>query len=107
MKSYNDPEKEAVGVCVRCGKAIGPDEAVTINGKLYCKECAGKMGEQKKLYQSRKDRMLFGVCGGLAEYIGIDPTIIRVLWVIISFAYGFGILMYIILALIVPKEPLN
>lgn len=107
MKSYNDPEKDAVGVCIRCGKAIGQDEAVAINGKLYCKECAGKIGGQKKLYRSRKDRILFGVCGGLAEYIGIDPTIVRILWVIISFAYGFGILSYIALTLIVPKEPLN
>lgn len=107
MKSYNDPEKDAIGVCVRCGKAIGPDEVVIINGKLYCKECAEKKGRQKILYRSRKDRMLFGVCGGLAEYIGIDPTIVRVLWVIISFVYGFGILMYIVLTLIVPKEPLN
>ncbi len=106
MKSYNDSEKEAIGVCVRCGKAICPEEAVTIKGKLYCKECAEKTGTQKKLYRSRKDRMLSGVCGGLAEYIGIDPTIVRVLWVIISLVYGSGILIYIILALIVPKEPL-
>ncbi len=106
MKSYNDPEKDAIGVCVRCGKAIGSDEAVTIGGKLYCKECAGKIGGQKRLYRLRKDRILGGVCSGLAEYIGIDPTIVRVLWVIISFVYGFGILIYIVLALIVPKEPL-
>ncbi len=66
-----------------------------------------KVEESKKLYRSRKDRVLFGVCGGIAEYFNIDPTIVRLVWVIMTLIYGVGILLYIILTLIVPKEPLE
>ncbi|MBE5966248.1 MAG: PspC domain-containing protein [Lachnospiraceae bacterium] len=58
--------------------------------------------EQKKLYRSSKDKMLCGVCGGIAEYINLDPTIVRLLWVVISLAGGFGVLLYIIAAIIMP-----
>ncbi|OIP13863.1 MAG: PspC domain-containing protein [Caldisericum sp. CG2_30_36_11] len=79
-----------------------------IDGKLYCKECSDKLKEEsKRLYRSRKDRVLFGVCGGIAEYFNIDPTIVRLVWVIMTLIYGVGILLYIILTLIVPKEPLE
>ena len=58
----------------------------------------------KRLYRSRSDRMIWGVCGGLAKYFGIDPTIIRVIFVLLIFAGGVGLLAYIILAIIVPLE---
>ena len=58
---------------------------------------------QNRIYRSRTDRMLFGVCGGLAKYLGIDPTIIRVVFVLLAFS-GVGILAYIIMAFIVPLE---
>jgi phage shock protein PspC (stress-responsive transcriptional regulator) len=58
---------------------------------------------EKRLYRSRTDRMLFGVCGGLGKYLGIDPTIVRVVFVLLAFT-GFGILAYIILAIIAPVE---
>lgn len=57
-----------------------------------------------KLYRSRSDRMIWGVCGGLAEYFGIDPTIVRTIAVLLAFASGAGILAYIILAIVVPLE---
>ena len=61
---------------------------------------------EKRLYRSRSDRMIWGVCGGLAKYFDIDPTIVRVLAVLSIFISGFGILAYIILAIVVPLEPL-
>ncbi len=63
--------------------------------------------ETKRLYRSRSQVMLAGVCGGLAEYFGIDVTLVRVVWVILSiFSAGFpGILAYIVCALIIPLEP--
>ncbi len=59
---------------------------------------------EKRLYRSRSDRMIWGVCGGLAEYFGIDPTIIRIIAVLLAFASGAGILAYAILAIVVPLE---
>lgn len=58
--------------------------------------------EQKRLFRSNTNKMICGVCGGIAEYINIDPTIVRLLWVVFSFAGGFGLLAYIIAAIIMP-----
>ncbi len=58
----------------------------------------------KKLYRSRDDRKIWGVCGGLAKYFNIDPVIIRVLAVVSIFISGLGIVAYIIMAIIVPLE---
>lgn len=59
---------------------------------------------KKRLYRSQSDRMIWGVCGGLAEYFGIDPTIVRIIAVLALFPNGVGILAYIILAIVVPLE---
>lgn len=61
--------------------------------------------EVRKLYRSTADRMLGGVCGGLAEYFSIDSTLMRILWVLFTFAGGAGILMYIIALIIIPLNP--
>ena len=58
---------------------------------------------ENKLYRSRKDRMLFGVCGGLGKFFGIDSTIIRIIFVLLAFT-GFGILAYIVIAVVAPVE---
>ena len=62
--------------------------------------------EPKRLYRSRRNAMIAGVCGGLAEYMGLDPTVVRLLYVILSlFSAAFpGLLLYIIAALIMPLE---
>ena len=62
---------------------------------------------EKRLYRSRSDRMLLGVCGGLAQYFNIDPVLVRVLAVVSLFiGVGLGaVLAYLILAVIVPQEP--
>ena len=61
----------------------------------------------KKLFRSNSNRMLCGVCGGLGTYTGIDPTVIRVLYVLISLVAGAGVLglvLYFILAVIIPED---
>ena len=59
----------------------------------------------ERLYRSRKNRILGGVCSGLANYFKIDPVIIRVLFVLFVIFKGFGVLLYIILWIIMPEEP--
>ena len=61
----------------------------------------------KKLYKSNTNKMLEGVCGGIAEYVGIDPTIVRLAWVVFCALGGSGILAYIIAAIIIPSAPLE
>ncbi len=66
-----------------------------------------KMSETKKLYRSR-EKKLCGVCGGLAEYFDIDPTIIRLLWVVMGFlSCSVGVIAYFVCALIVPERPFD
>lgn len=60
--------------------------------------------KMKKLYRSEKNRMIAGVCGGIAEYFGIDPTLVRLGFVALSFMLGGGVLVYILAAIIIPKE---
>ena len=59
----------------------------------------------KRLVRSRSNKMLFGVCGGLAEYLNIDPVIVRLLTVLLTLWNGIGLLLYFVLALIMPEEP--
>ncbi len=61
--------------------------------------------ETKKLYRSKKNRMIAGVCGGLGDYFNIDPTLVRLLFVLIGLAVGGGFLLYLLLWLIMPEEP--
>ena len=62
---------------------------------------------EKKLYRSLNDKKIAGVCGGLAKYLNIDPTIVRLIWVLIIFFAGAGVLAYIACALVIPEEPSN
>lgn len=57
----------------------------------------------KELRRSRMNRTICGVCGGIGEYLNIDPTVIRVLWVLFSLAGGAGLLAYIIAVFIIPE----
>ncbi len=59
----------------------------------------------KKLYRSKDERMIWGICGGLAKHFDIDPTIVRVIAVVTLFFGGGGILIYIILRFLIPLEP--
>lgn len=59
----------------------------------------------RKLYRSRDDRMLGGVCGGIANYFNIDPTLVRLLAVAAIFLAGSAVLAYIVAWIVVPEEP--
>ncbi|MCK4634528.1 MAG: PspC domain-containing protein [Candidatus Aenigmarchaeota archaeon] len=63
------------------------------------------MAKTKNLYRSGKNRILGGVCGGIGEYFNKDPTIIRILWVLLCLAWGSGILLYLLAWIIMPRNP--
>lgn len=58
----------------------------------------------KRLYRSKKDKMIAGVCGGLAEYFEVDPVLVRVLFALSAFMGGIGIILYILLVIVTPEE---
>ena len=62
--------------------------------------------EVRKLYRSRKSRIIAGVCGGLGEYLNIDPTVVRLVFVLlIVISMGYGLFIYLVMLLIIPEEP--
>ena len=61
----------------------------------------------KKLYKSKKEKKLAGVCGGIAEYFNIDPTLVRVGWAVLTCFAGAGLIAYIICAIVMPENPDN
>lgn len=61
----------------------------------------------KRLYKSNKNKMLGGVCGGIAEYFDLDPTLVRLGWILFCALGGCGILAYIIAAVVIPRNPNN
>ncbi len=63
--------------------------------------------ESRRLYRSRNDRMISGVAGGLGEYLNIDATIVRLLFVFFALAGGPGLLVYLVMLIVVPEEPLD
>lgn len=61
----------------------------------------------RRLYRSRKDQMISGVCAGIGNYLNIDPTIIRILFLISLFSWGAGVLIYIVCSIVIPVTPLD
>ena len=59
----------------------------------------------KRLYKSVNERKFTGVCGGMAKYLGIDPAIVRIAWFVITWFHGFGIVLYLAMALILSDDP--
>jgi len=60
---------------------------------------------ERRLYRSRRERMIGGVAGGLGEYLGIDPVVIRLLFALLVVTTGWGVLLYLILLIVMPEEP--
>lgn len=60
---------------------------------------------RERLYRSRNDRMLFGVAGGMAEWMDLDPAIVRLVWALLILAGGVGLLLYIVAAIVIPEAP--
>ena len=61
--------------------------------------------EERKLYKINQGKIIDGVCGGIAEYFGVDATIVRVAWIVLALAAGSGVLAYVLAALIMPRKP--
>lgn len=61
--------------------------------------------EGKKLYKSNVDKKIDGVCAGIGQYFGIDPTIIRLIWIFLVFCVGTGVLAYIVCSLVMSRNP--
>lgn len=59
----------------------------------------------RKLYRSRTSSMIAGVCGGLGAYLNLDPTVVRLVFILLALAGGPGVLFYLLLWLVVPREP--
>jgi phage shock protein C len=62
--------------------------------------------EPKRLFRSRNERMLGGVCGGFGKYMNMDPVLIRLIWAVLFFFGGIGLLFYILCWIIIPEEPI-
>lgn len=61
--------------------------------------------QQKELYRSTADRKIAGVCGGIAEYFGMDPTFVRAIFIALAIAGGVGIVAYAVMWIMVPERP--
>jgi phage shock protein PspC (stress-responsive transcriptional regulator) len=93
--------------CPNCQKEIA-------SGSKFCYNCGAKQpetaapgippqpGARKRWMRSSSDKMIAGVCGGLADYFDLDPTLIRIIWVLAFFCAGTGLLAYIILWIVLP-----
>ena len=90
--------------CIGCGKEIG-------GSSNYCPACGAKQRERtshKRLMLSATNKKLAGVCGGLAEYLDVDATVVRLIWVALSVVPGGfvgGALAYVLAWIIIPKAP--
>jgi phage shock protein C len=89
--------------CTSCGQQIRETD-------IYCSHCGVATGRpetrvQRRLTRSRYDRKIAGVCGGLAEYLDVDPTLVRLLWLTLVFVPpAVGVIAYILAWLVVPRE---
>jgi phage shock protein PspC (stress-responsive transcriptional regulator) len=92
--------------CSKCGKE-------TADGSQFCCNCGNKLDGNagtftppvKRLMRSSRDKKIGGVCAGLGDYFGLDPNIIRVVWLLAIFCAGAGFLVYIILWIVLPLAP--
>lgn len=77
----------------------------TYKEKLFARSMAKKKREPKRLYRSKTNRVIAGVAGGIAEYFAIDPVLIRLIFILLLFAGGMGILIYLLAWILVPENP--
>ena len=87
--------------CNYCGKSIQDDANVC----AYCGTRVGAVIARKRLVRPREGRKIAGVCLGIAEYFDLDPTLIRLIWLVLIFGAGSGLLAYIVGWIVMPEEP--
>jgi phage shock protein C len=89
--------------CNACGKAIAEDDRVC----SQCGEMVGILSTPKTLMRSRTEKKIAGVCAGLAQYFGLDVTLVRIVCLFITLASGVcpGVITYLLAWIIVPSEP--
>lgn len=90
--------------CPQCGK----EYPQRVN---FCCHCGAALSapaspHARKLTRSRTDKKIAGVCGGFADYLGLDVTLVRIVWLVLAFLGGWGVIGYIIAWIIMPQEPL-
>jgi phage shock protein C len=89
--------------CPQCGREF-------IDRVNFCSQCGAALfrppASRKFLYRSRANRKIAGICAGFAEYLELDPTLVRIVWVMLVIFGGCGVLGYIIAWIIMPEEPL-
>lgn len=87
-------------------RACNSGQDISKRPKGFGKDMVSKMGnDYRKLTRSRENRMICGVCGGLGEYLNIDPTIVRIIWIFCALAgCGTGALVYLIASVIIPEK---
>jgi phage shock protein C len=90
--------------CNACGKSIAEDGHYC----CYCGNLVGTPPAPRKLMRSRADRKIGGVCAGLAQYLDLDTSLVRILWFFITLACGIfpGLVAYVLAWIIIPEEPL-
>jgi phage shock protein C len=90
--------------CSQCGRSYS--EPVN-----YCSACGARLCPRpacdKKLHRSRQDRKIAGVCAGFAEYLDVDPTLVRLVWLMTALFIGYGFLAYFIAWIVMPEKPLG
>jgi phage shock protein PspC (stress-responsive transcriptional regulator) len=90
--------------CPQCGREY-------VERVNFCCQCGAALftppASRKSLQRSRVNRKVAGVCAGFAEYLKLDPTLVRIVWVMLVFFWGIGLLGYIVAWIIMPEEPLS
>ena len=87
--------------CPQCGREY-------VEKVNFCCNCGASFAPraQRRLMRSRTDNKIAGVCGGLAQYLDMDPTLVRLAWVLMAIFVGWGIIGYLIAWIVLPEEPL-
>jgi phage shock protein C len=90
--------------CPQCGK----EYSERVNFCCHCGTAfsAPASGAAKKLTRSRTNRNIAGVCGGFADYLGVDVVLVRIIWLMLAFLWGWGVISYFIAWIVMPQEPL-
>jgi phage shock protein C len=93
-------------ICPKCSKELAEGSKFCYNcGAQLTGQAAAPVAPAKRLMRSSTDKKIAGVCAGLAEYFDLDPTIVRVVWLLAVFCAGTGFLLYVILWIALPLAP--